>query len=119
MKQKLFLPLLTSLSLLALVACASFQATSGKLLVTTAATVDAAMKGWATYVVANNVPESGQTQVRIAYANYQLAMKAAQQAYGAAVSSGDQSGWQTASAALTASSTALTQLVASLEGVKP
>lgn len=118
MKQKPFLLLLASLSLLALVACASFQNTAGKLLASTADTVDAAMRGWATYVVINKVPEDKQLPVRNAYANYQTAMVAAESAYKAAVQSGDQSAWSQTSAALTAASGALTALVAQLEGGK-
>lgn len=117
MKRNLQLLLLPAL-LLAFTACASFQNTAGKLLASTADTVDAAMRGWATYVVINKVGEDKQLPVRNAYANYQTAMVAAESAYKAAVQSGDQSAWSQASAALTAASGALTTLVAQLEGGK-
>jgi hypothetical protein len=99
--------------------CATWQSNAGKVLASTALTVDASMKGWATYVVKNNISDHQQAPVKDAYAKYQLAMTAAQSAYGAAVANGDQSGWVQAQAALTASSTALTQLIGSLTTKAP
>lgn len=117
MKRNLQLLLIPAL-LLAFTACASFQNTAGKLLASTSDTVDADMKGWATYVVINKVPEDKQLSVRNAYANYQNAMLAAEAAYKAAVQSGDQSPWTQASAALTAASGSLIALITQLEGGK-
>lgn len=109
---------LQALVLVLMIGCASFQTTAAKLLTSTALTVDATMKGWATYVVQNNVSDAQQAPVKAAYSKYQIAMTAAQAAYTALVANGDKNAWQQASAALTAASSGLTQLVASLTGAK-
>ncbi len=101
--------------LMPLTACTTFQDTAGKVLTTTAATVDKAMQGWATYVVLNQVPEDKQTTVRAAYAKYQLAMAAAEDAYLAGVQSKDQTVYKQAEAALIGASGDLTALIQSFE----
>lgn len=100
------------------IGCASFQTNAAKLLTSTALTVDATMKGWATYVVQNNISDVQQAPVKKAYSQYQIAMGGAQAAYTALIANGDKNAWQQASAMLTASSSALTQLVASITGGK-
>lgn len=97
-----------------LMACASFQSTSGKLLATTAQSVDAAMKGWAAYVVAGGATANQETQVRAIYAKYQATMTVATNAYVAALTSGDQSPWNAASSALTGAQASLLQLIQTL-----
>jgi len=107
--------LIPIIALAFLVGCASFQNTAGKLLASTAATVDAAMKGWAAYVVAGGATDDQQKQVRESYGRYQLAMKGAESAYLASVKNADRSGWAAASAALTASSSQILALVQSFQ----
>ena len=98
-----------------LVGCATFQNNAGKTLASAAATVDAAMKGWAAFVVAGGATDAQQAQVRAAYGKYQLAMSAAETAYLTAVKSGDQSAWGTAASALLASQSQLIALVQSFQ----
>ncbi len=104
---KKFLPLIAIL----LLGCASFNNTAGKLLVSAAMTVDASMKGWASYVVAGGSTPEQENEVKTLYKKYQAAMSVAQTAYVAAASGGDKTVWNNASAALTASSGALSSLV--------
>src|SRR6185436_177110 len=105
------LPFVLLLALL--VGCAtSWQNAAGKTLVTTSQTVDAAMKGWAMYVVISNPPVEQQSRVKMAYQQYQLAMDGALKAYNAAVTLQDQSVYVRASAALQASSRNILALIA-------
>lgn len=107
--------LLPLLLLAFLVGCATnWQTTAGKALGTTAQTVDAAMKGWATYAVAAKLTDAQQAPVKAAYAQYQAAMNTALVAYGSAVSANDQTLAGQASAALVASQQTLVSLIASL-----
>lgn len=94
-----------------LTACAGFQTTSAKLLITTTQTVDAAMKGWATYAVANKLTDAQQAPVRDAYSKYQAAEKVAEDAYIAAVATGDQSPWTAANAVLQAAAANLQSII--------
>ena len=87
--------------------------TSGKFLATTVTTVDAAMKGWAEYVVIGGATEQQQMSVKAAYEKYQVAEQAAEAAYVAAAKYGDDQAWLAASAALQESRTALFTLIAS------
>jgi len=108
--KKLFLALLLASSLV--VGCKTTpQTTAGKLLASTAMTVDSTMKGWATYVAANHVPDEKQKSVKDAYQKYQLAMSVAAISYGTMANGTNN--WESASKALTASSTALTTLITS------
>jgi hypothetical protein len=66
------------------VACASTLSTTGKLLGSTATTVDEGMKGWATYVVLNKPPIQQENAVRDAYSKYQASMLTAKIAYATA-----------------------------------
>lgn len=90
--------------------CAT-QNTSGRLLVSTAQTVDAAMKGWAYYAAVANVPKERVAAVGRAYDRYQLAMSAAEQSYIVAVKSGDTNAFTLASNALRAAQTDLLALI--------
>lgn len=111
MKHKLNLTLVLAF----LCGCASFHNTAGKLLVSTAQTVDATMKGWATWVVSGQTKPEQETAVKAAYGQYQFAMQAAQTAYLVSANNGDKSVWQKASLALQASSGSLVQLVQSFQ----
>jgi flavin-binding protein dodecin len=106
---------------LVLVGCSttSWQDAAGKVLATTALTVDATMKGWAYHVVNDSVPQNQQDSVKIAYAKYQLAMEAAKSAYVSAVTVKDSSVFEQAKQALLASSSALTQLIKSFNPTNP
>lgn len=111
----------TALAILALafiVGCASFQNTASKTLTSIALTVDAAMKGWATHVVKDNVPDSQQTVVKSAYAQYQASMAVAVSAYAAVANGGDKTAWDKALAALQASQGGLIQVIQSFGGAK-
>jgi hypothetical protein len=87
--------LLLSLGLVALVGCTtlglskSFETTAGKFLTTTAATVDAAMKGWAAWAVVGKTTTADDNVVRDIYGKYQSAMMIATNAYVLAVKTGD------------------------------
>ena len=98
--------------LASMIGCASFQSNAGKSLATIASTVDAAMKGWAAYVVASGqVSDSQQASVRDAYLKYQACMVTAQAAYNGLASNSDQTAWNQALAALNAAQGTLVQLV--------
>lgn len=100
-----------ALATLAAVGCASFKNTAGKVLGTAAQSTDAAMKGWAAYVVAGGATTNQETQVRALYAKYQATMGVATNAFTAAVVTGDKTPWQTASAALQASASSLITVI--------
>jgi hypothetical protein len=67
----------------------SFQVVAGKFLSTTALTVDASMKGWASWVAAGKATDPEQIQVKTYYAQYQFYMFAATNAYTLAVTTGN------------------------------
>lgn len=104
---------ITFVVLLLVIGCQSFHQNAGKLLASTALTVDAAMRSWANYRVRNNVSTDAEARVKKAYEQYQLSMDAAQAAYTAMVTSGDKSIWQQAAAILQTSSASLTELIGS------
>src|SRR5690349_16975948 len=103
--------LLLTFALLALCSCTNFQNTGAKVLTSTALTVDAAMKGWAAYVVAGGATPQEEQNVKAAYSQYQIAMMVAQKSYVAAVNSNDQTGWTQARLTLSSSSAQLTTLI--------
>lgn len=113
---KLILPLLCILALMP--ACSTTKGNAAKTLASTALTVDAAMKGWAAYVVMNNVAVDKQQPVRVAYSQYQTAMAAARDAYVTWATTDAQDPWLIAQQALTAASSNLTKLIQQLS-VKP
>src|SRR5262245_43779951 len=80
----------------------NWQDSYGKILATTAQTVDAAMKGWAMYVVTGNPPADQQAKVKTAYQEYQAAFDVALNAYNASVALKDASLFEQAQAALEA-----------------
>ena len=98
--------------------CKSPMDTSGKTLIAIENTVDASMKGWATWVAGGNATDAQQAQVRTAYAEYQSAYAAACQAWIAAENSGDSSTLTQIIASLSAAATPLTTLVTQIEGAK-
>ncbi len=101
----------------ALMGCATtWQSSAGKVLSSTALTVDAAMKSWAIYVVKFHPPANQEQKVKEAYEKYQVAMKAACEAYSTAIIAKDQSVWMVASSVLTAASGSLTQLITAFQG---
>lgn len=97
-----------------LLGCATFNDNAGKVLATTAQTVDSGMKAWGVYVAAKHIPPPQQMGVRKAYGNYQLAMAAAEKAYIEMVKTGDRSGWLKARDAMTASQSSLIALIQSI-----
>lgn len=99
------------LAMVLLMTGCAWQNTTGKLLATTAQTVDAAMKSWAQYVKINSATDAQQAQVKTAYVKYQASMDAAVVAYEAAVTAKDQTLFSQASSALTASETVLLNLI--------
>src|SRR5207247_7755155 len=78
-------------------ACATYKQTAGKLLASTALTVDAAMRSWATVVKMGKATDDQQAKVRSAYEQYQLAMQAAEAAYVVLTGKGERGGWLIAS----------------------
>jgi uncharacterized protein YcfL len=99
------------MALLLVVGCASFQATSGKILATSAITVDASMKGWAIWVAKGQATDAQQAAVKSAYQKYQAAISIATGAYETAVTTGDQTAWKQAEIILTNNQTALVNLI--------
>lgn len=102
---------IVAIALVALMGCASFQSNAGKSLATVATTIDAAMKGWAGYVVAGGASETQQTEVKAVYHQYQVVMFAAETAYIEMSKTGDRTAWQKASDALTASQNQILALI--------
>lgn len=103
---------LLSVAMLALaLGCASFQSTAGKVLTSTALTVDAAMTGWGSRVAAGATTTNQESVVKQAYQVYQSSMAVAQRAYVAAGSTGDKTVWNQASTNLAASSGQLLSVV--------
>ncbi len=84
---------------------------AGKLLASTAATVDKAMQAWATYVVVAKIDAEGQREVKMAYMKYQAAMATAETAYVALVKDGNKLTWESAKAVLSATSKQVTDLI--------
>jgi hypothetical protein len=87
----------------------------GRLLASTAQTVDATMKGWAIWVVDGNASEYAEARVKGAYGRYQLAMDAAKAAYLAWHKTGEKDTWEQASATLKASRDSLLKLIESFQ----
>lgn len=113
------LPLLMAVSLaLAVGPGCQTSNTPGRILASTAVTVDAGMQGWAQWVKTGQATDGDQAKVRAAYEKYQAAFGLALMAYEAATGETDQSGWERASAALRASQTELLALIESLSGKK-
>ncbi len=94
-----------------LTGCATFNNSAGKLLASTAATVDTSMKAWASYVVVAKIDADGQREVRNAYVKYQAAMATAETAYVALVKDGNRPTWETARTVLAATTASLTDLI--------
>lgn len=96
--------------------CAIVQNNAGKTLATVATTVDAAMKGWATYVVMGQASASQEDQVRAAYVRYQACLATANAAYQGLASAGGQPAWEQALASLQGAQGTLLELVAAFSG---
>ncbi len=92
------------------VGCASVQTNAGKLLASTAVTVDGAMQGWAAWVAQGRATADQEAKVKLAYSQYQASMSVAQAAFNTMVATGSQAGWSQASAVLTANQAALMSL---------
>ena len=96
-----------------MVGCASLTSTAGRLVSTTAVTVDGAMQGWAMWVAEGQSTAEQGIQVRQAYVKYQASMKVAKAAYGTLVLNGDKSAWDQAAVVLQANEAALLALTKS------
>jgi hypothetical protein len=107
--------ILAVLGLVVLIGCASFQSTTGKFLASTAQTADVAMKGWALYVVSNDVSTNAQAGVRSAYGLYQRSMLVASNAWEVSLTGTNQTVWLVASNALFANQKQLVDLINSLQ----
>lgn len=83
----------------------------GKTLSTTAVSVDAAMQGWAQYVVTGNATAEQEAQVKGAYSKYQVSMKVARDAYVTASTVGDKSIYEQAALVLRNNKAALLSLI--------
>lgn len=110
--------LIAVLTCAVLCGCASFQVTSGKLLASSALSVDAAMKGWAQWVVAGQATTDQESAVKAAYQRYQVSMSLAQSAYTAAVATDDRTAFQRAADVLAANKQALVDLITSFQAPK-
>jgi len=97
--------------------CASPIGTAGKLLKTSQKTVDAAMQGWATYVVLAKPPVMQEEKVRSALTRYQQCMMVAKVAYANAFNAPtDQTALDTAITVLTETESELLGLITSFAG---
>ena len=101
--------------MVSLLGCATLQSNSAKTLATTAQTVDAAMQGWASWVVLDQATDEQEAKVRAAYTKYQLAMGVARNAYTISTKTGDTTAWKAAAEALLASKNDLLNLVAEFQ----
>jgi hypothetical protein len=61
---------------LLVIGCVTTQNTAGKLLASTAITVDGVMQGWAAWVVQGQATPPQEVKVKFAYAKYQESMSA-------------------------------------------
>jgi hypothetical protein len=94
-----------------LVGCATTQNTAGRLLASTAITVDGTMQGWANWVVQGQATAEQETKVKAAYTKYQASMSAALAAYNTLAINGDKTVWEQAELVLTQNKTLLLELV--------
>ena len=104
------LTLILSLSLLLACWVLSGCKTSQNAIRTSSLSVEAMIKGYAIYVVANDIPKEAQDPVWDAYDKYKLAEDQAINAYTAFVVLGDQNKWATAREALRQANLALMKL---------
>jgi hypothetical protein len=100
-----------AIGLALLVGCTTFTNSAGKVLASSAMTVDAAMQGWATWVSMGKAGPTQETQVKAAYQKYQVAIQTATLAYQAAVVSGDQTAWKQAETVLTQTQSSVLNLI--------
>lgn len=115
---KYSIPLLLGLFLLTGSTCQNYENTTGKVLVTTAVTVDKTMQGWASYVVATGTTEAQQDGVRKAYSQYQASMDVAQKMYGTYMITKDQGSLEAALNVLANNKLALLNLIAQFSNGK-
>lgn len=92
--------------------------TTGKLIATSSATVDAAMQTWAVYVVDGHATAQQETQVRSIKSKYDAAEDAAVEAYTAFSLTGDKTRWQQARDFMLEQQRALIALVEQFTGRK-
>jgi len=83
----------------------------GRLLASTAQTVDAAMKGWSIWVVDGKAEPYSEVRVRELYGRYQLAMAAAKESYTVWKATGEKTPWERASVTLRQSRDFLLNLI--------
>lgn len=98
--------------------CVTFEANAGKSLATVATTVDAAMKGWASWVVAGKTTPDQEAKVKFAYGQYQISMDIAKNAYLTSVASTDKSVFETANLVLQQNKQNLLNLIQTFQGIK-
>jgi hypothetical protein len=108
MNKKLILMLMATL---VCVGCASLEQTAGKVLSSTAITVDATMQGWAQWVAAGQATPEQEGRVKAAYLQYQMSMQVASSSYQIMVTTNDKTQWEKARDALLANSQTLISLV--------
>ena len=94
-----------------MVGCATFQSNAGKLLASSALTVDAGMKSWAVWVAKGQATPAQEAQVKAAYQKYQVAIAIANDAYAKLAANNDQAAWTQAANILTANQAGLLQLI--------
>ena len=107
MKTLLSILLVSSL----LVSCASYTTTAGKLLTSTAVTVETARQSWVKYVEIHGITQQQDEKARAVYRQYQEAMVLAQSAYASLMKTGDKIAWNDASKSLQAASTYLLAII--------
>lgn len=107
-----------ALAVFLVVGCATKNNIVGRSLMTTDVTVDGAMQGWATWVVAKKATLEQDNQVRLAYTKYQIAFGQALELYKVYYKTNDKSALDQADALLTAASQAVLNTITTLKGLK-
>lgn len=118
MTKKIF-ALLAVVALTGIVAgCAlfgSWQDTAGKTLASISLTTDAAMKGWAKWVVDGHATSGDEAKVKAGYEKYQTALRIAKSAYSEAVTVNNKQVWDNALPLLSATSSEVQTTVATAQ----
>lgn len=88
---------------------------AGRVLSSTALTVDSAMQGWGAWVRAGQATPADEAAVKRAYEVYQASMQVARRAYAAYYNTGDRTIWETAATQLETNRDLLLSIVQQLQ----
>jgi hypothetical protein len=93
--------------------------TPGKVLASTAVTVDASMRAWSSYVNSGNATDDQQNKVRVAYSKYQASMKVAKDAFITANETGNKDPYVLATTVLENNAAAIVNLIQMFQMTTP